>query len=57
MSYTREMILARKRELEQAREEARDEFQRLAGAVQLCDAMLAELDASEQPEKGEEKQQ
>jgi hypothetical protein len=34
----------RKAQLETAMQEARDEFQRLAGAIQLCDALIAELE-------------
>lgn len=41
--YTREMILERKAQLEQALQELSNEYQRLAGAIQLCDSMLAEL--------------
>lgn len=48
--YTREMILERKASLEQALQELSNEYQRLAGAIQLCDAMLAELDAQENAE-------
>ena len=45
--YTKEMILERKESLEQALQGLADEYQRLIGAIQLCDAMLAEMDSQE----------
>lgn len=40
----REKLLARRAELEEARQQVADEYQRLTGAIQLCDALVSELD-------------
>lgn len=45
-SFDRAAILERKAQLEAARQDVQNEFYRLAGAVQFCDSLLAELDAA-----------
>lgn len=52
-SYDRQMLLTRKVVLETALQEARDEFQRIAGAIQFVDTLVAELDAPEKQESEE----
>lgn len=42
--FDRQMILERKQQLEQMLQEAANEYQRLMGAIQLCNAMLSELE-------------
>jgi hypothetical protein len=48
MTFDRDALLSRKAEIEKAMQEVANEFQRLIGAAQLCDALIAELDASEE---------
>lgn len=45
----KEKLLERRAELETARQQVADEFQRLQGAIQLIDALIAEID--EQPKQ------
>jgi hypothetical protein len=47
ISFDRQSILERKGQLENARRDVLDEVQRYNGAIQLCDALIAEIDASE----------
>lgn len=44
----KDKLLERRAELETARQQVADEFQRLTGAIQLIDALVSELDDSEQ---------
>ncbi|MCZ2155733.1 MAG: hypothetical protein LC114_17850 [Bryobacterales bacterium] len=44
-NLTREQLLAYKEEVESARQNIADEFQRLTGAIQFIDAVLADMDA------------
>lgn len=39
----KDKLLERRAELETARQQVADEFQRLTGAIQLIDALLAEI--------------
>lgn len=52
-SFDRQALLDRKVELEMSLQKVRDEFQRLAGAIQLIDAFIAELDAPKELESEE----
>lgn len=40
----KDKLLERRAELEAARQQVADEFQRLTGAIQLIDALMAEMD-------------
>lgn len=40
----KEKLLERRAELEAARQQVADEFQRLTGAIQFIDALIAELE-------------
>lgn len=48
VAFTRDDLISRKAEIQKAMQEVADEFQRLTGASQLCDALIAELDASDE---------
>lgn len=50
-AFDRDALLARRAELVQMQQDAANEFQRLTGAIQLCDALLAELDRPEDAPK------
>ncbi len=46
----KEKLLERRAELETARQQVADEFQRLTGAIQLIDALLSEMDDAKKQE-------
>ena len=46
----KERLLERRAELDAARQQVADEFQRLTGAIQLIDALVAEIDDAAQQE-------
>lgn len=56
-AFDKAALLERRAQLDEARQKAQNEFYRLVGAIQLCNALIAELDASTEPEKIEEKKQ
>jgi hypothetical protein len=50
---TKELLLAKRAELEKERDALLNNLNAIGGAIQFCDHLIAELQAEEQPKKEE----